>query len=263
MRLRPAAVLLPPLALALVLAGCASRPPARYFQPTADQMGPEPNSYGEVVIPRHGLVVVQGDEMAYGLASGRSRRRINDAPEGQSAITVSETLRRAVKGVRIENRGFPGDTVELSAHRWADAPRADLAILCFGFGDAQAQTSLQAYSDGLRAMIEDLHARGTAVFVVTPPTLSDILADGGVSAYRQADETIGRATGAVVFRTDDSIGRIKAAHVKTLAQPPAVYQAVAADMAAYIKVLDAPSPQVGQAGSGDRRTVRVSPASAS
>ena len=264
MRFRPKAVLLAPLAAALALTGCAaSHPPARYFQPTADQMGPEPNSYGEVVIPRHGLVVVQGDDMAYGLASGRSRYRINEASQGQSAITVSETLRRAVKGVRIENRGFPGDTVDLSAHRWADAPRADLAILCFGFGDAKAATSFQAYSDALRTMIEDLHARGTAVFVVTPPSLSDALADGGVSAYRQADETIGRATGAVVFRTDDAMARIKAAHVRTVAQAPAVYQAVAADMSAYIKVLDAPSPQVGQAGSGDRRTVRVSPAKAS
>jgi lysophospholipase L1-like esterase len=255
----------PTLALALLigLAGCAHAPGHRYFQPSAAQMGPEPNSYGEAVIPRHGLVVVQGDDFAYGLARGRSRYRINDAAEGQSSITLSETLRRAVKGVKVENRGFPGDTAAASAERWAAAPRADLVVLCLGYGDAAAQTPLDDFKDTLRDLIADLHASGAAVFVVTPPTTTDLLAESVLGPYRDAAEGVGAATGAVVFKANDSMSRIHLRPTKGVAQLPAVYQAVAADIGPYVKVVDAPSPQAGQAGSADSRTVRVSAASAS
>lgn len=257
----------PTLALALLtgLAACAHAPgPSRYFQPNAAQIGPEPNSYGQAVIPRHGLVVVQGDDFAYGLVRGRSRYRINDAGEGQARITVSETLRRAVKGVRIDNRGFPGDTAAASAERWASGPRPDLAILCFGYGDAALQTPLEDFQNALRDLIAEYHAEGAAVFVVTPPSTTDLLAESVLAPYRSAAEQIGVATGAVVFRANDSMARIRVKPIKGVAQTTAVYQAVAADISPYVKVVDAPpSPQVGQAGSGPSRTVRVSAASAS
>jgi hypothetical protein len=257
----------PTLALALLigLAGCAHPAGGRYFQPTAAQIGPEPNSYGEAVIPRHGLVVVQGDDLAYGLAQGRSRYRINDAEEGQARTTISETLRRAVKGVRIDNRGFPGDTAAASAERWAAGPKPDLAILCLGYGDAAAHTPLPEFRDSLRDLIAEYHAEGAAVFLVLPPDSKDLLAQSVLAPYQAAMEAIGISTGAVVFKTNDSMNRIKAARIKGVAQTTAVYRAVAADISPYVRVVDAapPSPQVGQDGSGPSPTVRVSPASAS
>jgi hypothetical protein len=246
-----------PLVL-IALAACARPPSGRYFQPTAAQIGPEPNSYGEAVIPRHGLVVVQGDDLAYGLARGRSRYRINDAEEGQARVTISETLRRAVKGVRIDNRGFPGDTVAASAERWAGAPHADLAILCFGYGDAAAHTPVEQFRNELRDLIADYHAAGTAVFLVTPPETTDVLAESVLNPYRGAMEQIGPATDAQVFKTNDAMSRIKVRPVKGIGQNPQVYQAVAADIGPYVKVIDGPSQQAGQAGSGESRTVRTS-----
>ncbi|WP_174299714.1 SGNH/GDSL hydrolase family protein [Caulobacter sp. S45] len=245
----------------LTAAGCAGPPVHRYFQPTADQIGPEPNSYGEVVVPRHGLIVVQGDQFAYGLVRGRSRHAINGAQAGQASITISQALRKAVAGVEVENRGYPGDTVEASAARWASLSPGDLLILCYGYGDLQAHTPPQAFSAALAKMIASAHASGAAVFVVMPPTSADPLINADLGSYRYSEYAVAHQAGVEVFDASSAIYRIRAPVLKSAAQPASVYQAVAADMVAYIKVV-AP-PQTGQAGSGESRTVRVSPASAS
>ena len=246
---------------ALAVAGCVGRPEHRYFQPTADQIGPNLNSYGEAVVPRHGLIVVQGDDFAYGLARGRSRHAINGAEEGQAAITISQALRKAVRGVQVENRGYPGDTVEASAARWTGRPSGDLLILSYGFGDQRAHTPISEFNDALTRMITAAHASGTAVFVVIPPPSSDPLLDFDLASYRANLAAVARKANVVIFDSSAAMSRIRAPARKQTAQTPAVYQAVAADMVAYIKVVS--PPQTGQAGSGDSRTVRVSPSSAS
>jgi hypothetical protein len=160
--------------------------------------------------------------------------------------------------VRVDNRGFPGDTVAASAERWANAPHADLAILCFGYGDAAAHTPIEQFRNDLRDLIADYHAAGTAVFLVTPPETTDVLAESVLSPYRGAVEQIGPATDALVFKSNDARNRIKAPAIKGVAQTAQLYEAVAADIGPYVKVIDAPSPQAGQAGSGESRTVRAS-----
>ncbi len=254
------------LTAALTSFGCADRPPHRYFQPTANQIGPELNSYGEAVVPRHGLIVVQGDDLAYGLARRRSRHAINGAQEGQASITISQTLRRALKGVDVQNRGYPGDTVQSSAARWRGLPPGDLLILCYGTGDLRANTPTSDFKAQLGAMISSAHAQGAAVFVVQPPGSADPIFDDAVNGYRDRAADAARDNGALVFDTTQAISRLKAPRVKGVAQPAAYYQAVAADMVAYIKVVAGPAratPQTGQAGSADSRPVRVSPASPS
>ncbi len=226
---------------ATVLAACAGRPPHRYFQPTPDQIGVFPNSYGEVVAPRRGLIAVQGDDLAYGLAPGRSRRAINGADQGQGPLTISETLRKVLRGVQVENRGFPGDTVASGAARWAAAPHADLLILAYGFGDEQAHTSVQAYSDALTAMVEAAQANGEAVFIVVPPNVSKPLLENGLSPYQAVDRNVATATGVTAFEANAAVARIKAPAPRGFAQTPSVYQAIAADITPYIKILGAPA----------------------
>ena len=248
---------------ALTGVGCAGRPPHRYFQPTADQIGPQPNSYGEVVVPRHGLIAVQGDDFAYGLARGRSRRVINGADQGQAAITISETLRRALRGVRVENRGFPGDTAAASVVRWAQAAPADLTILSFSYGDAAAHTDMDVFRRVVAEIIHADQARGGSVLAVLPPPSADPLRNGVEGDYRGALRDVAKAHGVEVFDAYDAEQRLKIPRFRTTAQSAAIYQGAAADMALYIKVVDATSPQTGQSGSGESPTVRASPASPS
>ena len=236
------ALLGPILLAASLLAGCASRPPHRYFQPTPEQVSPFPNSYGEVVVPRHGLIAVQGDELAYGLAQGKSRRTINGADQGQGPLTISEALRRALKGVNVENRGFPGDTVAASQQRWAGAPHADLLILAYGFGDERAHTSLNPYTNSLATMVQAATAKGEAVFIILPPSSSDSLLAAAVAPFQASGRLVASVYGATLFDANSSIARIKAAQQKGVAQTPAIYQAIAADMTPYIKVVPKPAP---------------------
>ena len=231
-----------PLVLLLALAtGCAHAPePPRYFQPTAEQAGPFPNSYGEAVVPTHGLIAVQGDDLAYGVALGRSRRLINGADEGQGPLTISEALRKVIKGVRIENRGFPGDTLASSAARWANAPRADLLILAYGFGDRRAHTTAAAFSAELVAMIVAAQAQGTTVFIIVPPSLSKPLRQSQLLPYIAVARNVAAVTGAEAFEAGAALSRIKAPAPAGAAQSSVAYQAIAADMIPYIKIVGPP-----------------------
>ena len=250
------------LAGAAALSGCAHPSAHRYFQPTAEEVGPYPNSFSQAVIPHGGRIVVQGDELAYGLAAGRNRRRINGADQGQAPITISETLRRAVRGVQVDNLGYPGDTVAQSAVRWADAPPADLAILAFGFGDARAHTTQADFTIALEAYVREKQAHGATVFIVIPPALADTLRNQAVEPYRGAARIVASRTGAVVFDANAALVRLKLRNSKTYAQSPAEYQGVGADIVPYVKIV-ATSPQTAHSGSGDSLTVRDSPASPS
>ena len=229
-------------ALALLPAGCARPPVHRYFQPSASQIGPYPNSYGEAVLPHGGLIVVQGDDLAYGDVRGRGRDVINGATRGQSTITISETLRKVIKGVKVENRGFPGDTLAAGAARWADRRRPDLLILAYGSGDNAAHTPGQAFITQYTAMVQAAQAAGTAVFIVVPPNLSKPVLEADLAPYQAIARAVSTSTGATLFEASVAVTRIKAGVPKDSALTPAIYQAVAADMVPYIKIIPAPKP---------------------
>ena len=165
--------------------------------------------------------------------------------------------------MRVENRGYPGDTVAQSLARWAGHPAPDLLIVALGYGDLAAHTPTQSFSDTLGPMVQAAQARGTSVFILVPPLLRTPVSNQAIEAYRTVERGVASVTGASDFEGSKAAARIKAPATEGAAQSPAVYQAMAADMTAYIKVVDRASPQTGQAGSGDSRTVRASAARAS
>jgi hypothetical protein len=231
-----------PVLLAL-LAACAHAPSptggARYFQATADQIGPETNSYGEAVLPEHGLIVVQGDDLAYGVGRHPTAHRINDAEIGQASLTISQSLRKVLgaRRVRIENRGFPGDSIADSAERWADMEPGNLLILAYGFGDLEAHTQAGVFQAKLRAMIKQARAQGAAVFVVTPPAVSDTLMNANLATYRVSAAVIGEREGAEVFSAAEAMAKAKEAPAKGAPQSARTYEAIAAAMVPYIKLV--------------------------
>ena len=231
-----------PVLLSL-LAACAhgSSPTqtGRYFQPTADQIGPQPNSYGEAVVPEHGLIVVQGDDLAYGVAPHPTRNRINDADVGQASLTISQDLRKVLgaKRVQVENRGFPGDSIADSEQRWAGMPAGNLLILAYGFGDLKAHTQAGDFAEKLRAMIRKAHAQGATVFIVTPPNVTDKLMDANLATYRIYAASIGEQEGVEVFSAAAAMTTAKEAPTKGAPQIARTYEAIAAAMIPYIKLV--------------------------
>jgi GDSL-like Lipase/Acylhydrolase family len=208
-----------------------------YFRPTPDQIGPEFNSYGEAVLPEHGLIVVQGDELAYGVGRHPTRNRINGADVGQASITISQSLRKVLgsKRVRIENRGFPGDTIADSGTRWGDAAPGDLLILAYGFGDLQAHTPGPAFRDQLRAMIRKAHASKAAVFVITPPDVTDPLVNNRLAVYRLTAAAVAEQEGAELFPATAAMTKAKEPLSKGPPQTARTYEIIAASMVPYIK----------------------------
>jgi lysophospholipase L1-like esterase len=236
----PALLTVPVLLAALTACAHGSMPTSsRYFQPTPDQIGPEFNTYGEAVLPEHGLIVVQGDDLAYGVGLHPTNNRINDADVGQASLTISENLRHVLgaKRVRVENRGFPGDTVADSAERWADMGPGDLLILAYGFGDMKAHTSSTDFLNGLRAMVRKAHARGAAVFIVTAPQLADKFQDAKLNTYRDLANAIGEQEGAEVFSSIAAMTTAKETPAKGVPQKAKTYEVIAASMIPYIKLV--------------------------
>lgn len=226
--------------LATGLTACAhSQKPARFFQPSAAQIGPEFNSYGEAVLPEQGLIVVQGDDMAYGVGVHPTRHRINDAEVGQASLTISQSLRHVLgdNRVRVENRGFPDDTVAESAQRWTGLEPGDLLVLAYGFGDMKAKTVPAAFADELRAMIRAAHARGAPVFVVSPPLLADPLMEAKLAPYRWWAETVAGQEGAELFLAVAAMTAAKEKPAKGAPQTSKTYQTIASSMIPYIKLV--------------------------
>jgi hypothetical protein len=228
------------LVAAVPMAGCLRSPPA--LRATASQIGPVPDNYGEAVIPEGGTIVLQGDDLIYGDFPRGHRPPINGADKRRGALTLADSLHRFVPHVTIVDHGFPGDTVEKSAERWAGQPVGDLLILSFGYGDFRVLTSAPAYSAALTKLVEQAQAKGAAVFIVTtPPTTSKKLLD--LEAYRTLSRTVAAKEGVDVF--DSGIAMLRAG-----LPPPAddhgrsaIYQAIAGAMVPYIQVV--PKPRSG------------------
>lgn len=251
----------------LAIAGCGLPRTAAYFHPSAADMGPTLDNYGEAIVPTHGLIVVQGDDLVYGVAAKRGRPPINGAPAPRQALTLTEVMRQTLHGVEIANLGYPGDSIVDGFERWAGRPRGELAIFCYGLGDVRAKTPAATYEQTLRLMVRRAHAAGAAVFLINWPGLGDLKLDHALDPYRIATRTVGAQEHAEVFEAYDDLQRAHVAPPKSPDLTPEVLRLIAGDLVAYIKIVapaaPPPSPQTGQAGSGPTATVRTSADSAS
>jgi lysophospholipase L1-like esterase len=247
--------LIVPLILSLGLSGCFTLRQGTFAAPTLAEVGPVLDNYGEAVVPAHGLIVARGDDLIYGVGLRSRRSGANGSSVARTRVTVTETLRQALKRVTIVNEGYPGDTVISSAQRWADAPAANLLILSYGYGDAEAKTPLPDYESALRDMVRRAHARGAAVFLIPTPPMAvtptavgktprtpPALVNAAIEPYRAVMRMVGQEENAEVFEPQAEITRIKATPTRTIAQTPDIYQAIAAGLVPYIRIVQPARP---------------------
>jgi hypothetical protein len=225
------------LAAAAPLAGCLRDAPVLHA--TAAEIGPLPDNYSEAVIPRDGTIVLQGDEAIYGDFRHGHRPPINGADEKRGALTIGDMLHRMVRHVKIVDHGFPGDTVEASAERWAGQPVGNLLILSFGYGDFRAETKIADFTAALTKLVHEAQAQGAAVFIViTPPATSKKLE--GLEDYRIAAREVGAKEGIDVFESADALTKAKVPASRDEHGSSAIYQMIAAAMVPYIQVVPEP-----------------------
>lgn len=225
------------LAAAAPMAGCFH--PAPILRATSAQIGPVPDNYGDAVIPRDGTIVLQGDDAIYGGFRHGHRPPINGADEKRGGLTLADSLHRFVSQETIIDHGFPGDTVEKSAERWAGQPVGNLLILSFGYGDYRAKTDVGDFTTALTKLVREAQAQGAAVFIVTtPPATSKKLS--GLADYRNAAISVGAKEGIDVFDSADVLSKANVDLPKDDHGHDAVYQAIAGAMVPYIQVAPAP-----------------------
>jgi len=229
------------LILALVAAapmsGCLR--PAPVLHATAAEIGPIPDNYSEAVIPRDGTIVLQGDDAIYGDFRHGHRPPINGADEKRGALTLAESLNRLVGHVKVVDHGFPGDTVEKSAERWAGQPVGNLLILSFGYGDYRAQTDVDDFKASLTKLVHQAQSQGAAVFIVTtPPATGKKLS--GLDAYRSAAQSVATREGIDVFDSAEALTNAKVQPSKDEYGSSGIYRTIAAAMVPYIQVVPEP-----------------------
>lgn len=223
------------LAAVTPLAGCLHpAPPTPHA--TAAQIGPTPDNFSEAVIPAGGMIVLQGDDAIYGEARHGRRPPINGADERRGDHTLADSLHRILRDVTIVDHGFPGDTVERSAERWAGQPVGNLLILSFGYGDYRAKTKVADFTQALTKLVRQAQAERAAVFIITtPPTTSPQLF--GLNDYRAAAQQVGVSQGVDVFDSTAALTNATTPPAKDEYGGAAIYSVIAGTMIPYIQIV--------------------------
>jgi hypothetical protein len=224
--------------------------------PAASTPGPELDSYGRATVPQDGLVVVMGDDLAYGSDPRGNVPGANGSTVRRSSSAISEQLQRLFGSLQVENRGYPGDTLAEGIKRWQDAPAGDLLILTYGLGDATAKTPPDEFTNTLRNFIRSSRDHGAAVFVIVWPALKDPALNAALEPYRIAERTIAPDEGAAVIEAYKVAEKIKAPPSNRSYQQPELYSALAGTIATYVRVSDVarrpPAAEVARAPEGPR-----------
>ena len=86
-------------------------------------------------------------------------------------------------------------------------------------------------------MIRKAHAQGATVFIVTPPNVTDKLMDANLATYRIYAASIGEQEGVEVFSAAAAMTTAKETPTKGAPQIARTYEAIAAAMIPYIKLV--------------------------
>jgi hypothetical protein len=158
------------------------------FQPhrgNAADVGPVLNNYSQFTVPKNGLIVVEGDGLAYGSSARGKEPGINGSSAPRSPTPFPETLSHLL-GVRVENRGYPGDTIAKGEEHWRGQPVGNLLIISYGYEDAKAGTSKADYEAVLNLMISQASSQGAGVILLLAPIYADKTLSEHAEASRNA-----------------------------------------------------------------------------
>lgn len=132
-----------------------------------------------VALPREGLIVCQGDSLTYGTDFTRTgtREGINGSRDPRSALPFPEALETALRvrgcAVRVENRGYGGDTAREGFERWRERRGGPLTILLYGSNDVLRLLAgpgwLRRYAAALTALVRRARRDGQVLVLGLPP----------------------------------------------------------------------------------------------
>ena len=203
-----------------------------------------------IVLPAAAVISAEGDSLTYGQDTASAERSpgINGAPQTRSVTPYPETLAQLL-GVRVINRGFPGDQTVQGLKRWDDVVRPDLAILMYGTNDwgnfggyKEGPVKLEMYKTNLATLIKRRLEQGARVIVLSPPPIDAkrVGANGKalapISDYVAASREVAAKLGVLWVDLQDVPGTVETPYTDGLHFTPALNRALAAQVAKLIDV---------------------------
>jgi lysophospholipase L1-like esterase len=189
------------------------RPGGSALAPTMVKVATPSPSDAIVHIKPGATIVCEGDSLTYGFARswGPSQPGINGYEARRSLSPYPETLeKRLGAGVKVVNRGVPGQRTLEGLYRWADASSGDLAIIMYGTNDAAVRGNAQpmgvgVYGSLLEALVRRRLYGGAKVILLVPPPASARNTQPMLDPYRQAVVEVGARTGVLVIDTAEAM----------------------------------------------------------
>jgi len=226
----------------LALGGCLSTlPPYRPAVGALADVGPSLNAYSQATVPKAGLIVVEGDNLAYGeVLRGKAAHR-GVGGVWQAKAPFPEVL-NGLLGVRVENRGEPGQTLAEGERLWSDKPCGNLLILAYGYSDAQRGVKAADFSAALSRRIAEAHAKGASVILVSPPHFRSKRVERSAEALRTALKAAQTSQGVGLVDLAPILAKIDPRPNPGAYQDQAAYRTIAYAVAAYIAVAQESAP---------------------
>lgn len=204
-----------------------------------------------VILPASAVISAEGDSLTYGQDTASAERKpgINGAPQTRSTAPYPETLAQLL-GVRVINRGFPGDQTVQGLKRWSTVEeKPDLAILMYGTNDwgnfggyQEGPVPLSTYKTNLLMLIKRRLGQGARVIVLSPPPVDvkRVGANGKALApladYVAASREVAARTGVLWVDLQGVLGSVELPYTDGLHFTAALNRAVAAQIAKLIDV---------------------------
>jgi lysophospholipase L1-like esterase len=186
------------------------------------------------------VIAAEGDSLTYGQdASQPGRGGINGAATPRSRSPYPETLQAELGGVRVVNRGYPGDRSLDGFRRWSQAPAGDVTLIMYGTNDALSPGSWLAitqYRRVLATLIQKRQQAGSTVIVLLPPPTESLAANAELEPYRQAAAQIAQDLGARALDAGQALRGVAQPYADPVHLRPQAYRAIALLVAAHLRV---------------------------